>query len=273
MTRTVPIENVHPNPDNPRNEAGDVSELSASIREQGILEDIIVRPAPEIGEDQYMILDGYRRWVAARTVLTSVNVSVRTPHPNENLAVSEIIMSLTTTLHRRDLGPIDRAKAYARLRDEAGMTQVQIARMMGLKNDSSVSTYLSLLELSPSYQKNVAEGRATVTGAIAAVQRKRAIERKVKGHKPVGAEWEPDHFTKNHHLAKKAQTMCDARDHNGRRRYGKVACGNCWETVIRQDEAKAVQIEYQGMGLEVPFIPPVMTASTRRETTNHKGES
>ena len=51
--------------------------------------------------------------------------------------------------------------------------------------------------------------------------------------------WEPDHFTTGHRLAREARALCDAREHTGRRRVGKVACGQCWETVIRQDERAA----------------------------------
>lgn len=266
QTITVPLENLHPNPHNPRNEAGDVTELAASIKSQGILQDILVRPAPEFGPEHYMIEDGYRRWVAAKQHFTHVRVTVVTPEPHENLAVREIIISLTTTIHRTDLNAIERAKAYGRLRDEAGMNQQQIAKLMGLKSDSSVSRSLSLLELSPSYQRAVATGKTPVDRAVQAVQRKRAQNRKDQGHKPAKVEWEPEHFTRDHHLAGKARTMCDAREHTNRRRYGKVACGQCWETVIRQDQNVVDRVEYQGMGFEVPFIPPIMTPDN---DTNH----
>lgn len=253
------VNNIHPNLANPRTEAGDVTELAASIRENGILQDILVRPAPELGPDQYVIEDGYRRWVAAKYVTDEIRVTVRVPGPDDDLAIREVITSLVTTIHRKDLTPMERARAYGRLRDEAGMTQAQIAKLMGLKSDGTVSRYLMLLELAPSYQKAVAEGKASVEHAIGAVSRKRAKERKEKGHKPALVEWEPDHFTSNHHLAKMAKTMCDAREHTARRRYGNIACGLCWETVIRQDQSKADRVEYQGMGLAVPFIAPIMT--------------
>jgi ParB family transcriptional regulator, chromosome partitioning protein len=271
-TVTVPLDRLHPNPDNPRKEAGDVTELANSIRQHGIKHRIIVRPAPEFGEGHYMIMDGYRRWVAAQIVLTSVTVDVENPHPDENLAISEILMALVTSLHTEKLGPMEKARAYQRLMKEGGMTQKQVADTMGFKSDSSVNQYLSLLELSPGYQKAVETGRVSVARAMEAVKRTRAIQRKTKGQKPHGTEWEPDHFTPNHSLAKKARAMCDAREHTGRRRIGHVACGQCWETVIRQDEALSVKTEYKGMGFDVPFIPPIMTPGTVRETTNHRSE-
>ena len=48
--------------------------------------------------------------------------------------------------------------------------------------------------------------------------------------------WEPDHFTSQHPLARKAKALCDGREHQMRRRVGKHACGECRETVIRADE-------------------------------------
>jgi ParB family chromosome partitioning protein len=141
------------------------------------------------------------------------------------------------------------------------MNQTEIAKLMGFKSDGTVSRALSLLELSPSYQKAVASGSTSVERALEAVGRKRAIQRRTKGLKPANTEWEPDHFTSAHHLAKKARTMCDAREHTARRRYGKVACGHCWETVIRQDQNTVDRVEYKSLGLEVPFMPPIMTPS------------
>lgn len=55
-------------------------------------------------------------------------------------------------------------------------------------------------------------------------------------------EWEPDHFTPGHQLAKKAKALCEAREHTLRRRVGKTACGQCWETVIRADERIAAEV-------------------------------
>jgi len=265
QTITVPVENLHPNPDNPRLEAGDVSELAESIRRHGIKTDILVRPAPEFGDDHYMIEDGYRRWVAARHLLDfeTLQVKVSIPRPGEDLAIREVVTSLITTLHRQDLGPMERARAYGRLRDEAHMTQQEIATLMGFKSDSPVSRSLSLLELSPSYQKAVERGTTSVSRALQAIGQKRAKERVKQGQKPANVEWEPEHFTNKHPLAKQARTMCDTRGHTNRRRLDRVACGQCWETVIRQDEAKVVQVGYKNAGIEVPWMPawPIGTFS------------
>jgi ParB/RepB/Spo0J family partition protein len=266
MSIRVSVDKIHPNPDNPRIEAGDVTELAASIRKQGILQELLLRPAPEFGDGHYIIEDGYRRWVAARQVLTAVPARIRIPHPKESLTVREIVTSMVTTIHRRDLNAMEKARALGRLRDEANMSQVQIAQELGI-DSGTVSRYLALLELSPAYQQSLLRGTASVERALSAVKDKRARERKNKGQKPITVGWEPDHFTPNHHLAKKAKTMCDAREHSGRRRYGNVACGQCWETVIRQDQNTVDRVEFEAMGFKVPFKPPVMTVGTVGGTT------
>lgn len=271
-TISVPIKNIHPNPDNPRFEAGDVTALARSISDEDLLSPLLVIPSPDPtqGEGHYMIEDGYRRWVAAKERgRVSLNCTVRYPAPGEDLRVRALITGLITDLHKEHLTAMERAEAYGRLRDEGGMSQGEIAQRLSL-NTSTVSRYLSLLELSDKSKDDVRSGKLSVENAITAVKKHRAGQRKKEGKKPVDVGWEPDHFTRNHHLAKKAQTMCDAREHTGRRRYDGVACGQCWETVIRQDQSKVDYQEYKqavedaGGQFAVPFLPPLMTAGTSR---------
>lgn len=265
---------IHPNPDNPRIEAGDVTVLAASIREQGIKQPLLVIPAPLFGDGHFMLEDGYRRWVASRNILYALPCQVRVPHPDENLAVSALITGLVTDTNE-NLTAMEKSKAYSRLRKE-GMTQAQIARAVGV-HDSTVARYLALDELAPAAQERVRKGTLSVDNALDAVKRHRATGRKKEGKKPIDPGWDPDHFTRRHHLARKAETMCNAREHNGRRRLGREAgydgaCGQCWETCIRQDQSTVDRVEYQGMGFDVPFIAPVMTAGTKTATANHRQE-
>lgn len=269
-TISVPIKNIHPNPDNPRFEAGDVTALARSISDEDLLSPLLVIPAPEFGDGHYMIEDGYRRWVASKERnRVSLNCTVRYPAENEDRRVRALITGLITDLHKEHLTAMERAEAYGRLRDEGGMSQGEIAQRLSL-NTSTVSRYLSLLELSDKSKNDVRTGKLSVENAITAVKKHRAGQRKKEGKKPVDVGWEPDHFTRNHHLARKAQTMCDAREHTGRRRLGGVSCGQCWETVIRQDEAKVQhamfmeQLKEAGLSMNVPFLPPIMTAGTQK---------
>lgn len=242
---------IHPNPDNPRWEAGDVTGLSQSIGEDGLLQDLLVIPAPQFGPGHFMIEDGYCRWVAAKGTGEELPCRVRYPEPGEDLTFRALITGLITDEHKTPLTAMERAKAYGRLRDEYGMTQEQIAKRCGLTT-STISRYLSLLELSDKSQGDVRIGKLTVEKAVQAVQRHRATDRKKEGKKPVDVGWEPDHFSVNHHLARKARVMCDARDHNNRRRHG-GACGACWETVIRQDQDRVNRAAE--ISDSVPLVP------------------
>jgi ParB family chromosome partitioning protein len=271
--KIILLKNVHPNPDNPRIQAGDVTDLAASIQEVGLIDPLLVIPAPwledsdEPDERHYMIEDGYRRWVACRTIFEEVECRIRIPGPEEDLAHRAIVTALATSLHRVGLSPMERARAYGRLRDQGHLTHARIAELAGV-GESAVSSSLMLLDLAPKAQQRVEAGTLKVKDAVEAIKQHRAKSRKSQGKKPIDVGWEPDHFTKNHHLAKRAKTMCDAREHSGRRRLGAVACGQCWETVIRQDEVKVQQASMAEAGIALPFVPPLMTAGTRKPESN-----
>ena len=138
---------------------------------------------------------------------------------------------------RRDLGPAEKAEAMGALRNH-GLSAVQIAGRTGL-SDATAGYCLSLPGLDDDARKLVREGRIQVGDAIAAVRRVRARQRKAKGKPKTGPVWEPGHLDARHPLARKANAMCHAREHTMRRRIGKVACGQCWETAIREDERLA----------------------------------
>lgn len=222
---------IEPHPGNIRADLGDVTELADSIREQGILQPLIVEPKPG-SPGRYILLAGHRRHAAAQLAgLIEVPIVVTAQRgPGHAIEVM-----LVENCQRRDLGPVEKAEAMGRLRDLHHYSQARIARAIGL-SQSTVTYYLSLLELSAASREKVRAGDLPMGDAIAAVRRTRKRQRKAAGGAPVGAEWEPDHFTGKHPLARKAAALCEAREHTMRRRIGRVACGQCWETVIRQDE-------------------------------------
>jgi ParB family chromosome partitioning protein len=119
-----------------------------------------------------------------------------------------------------------------------GYSVSRIAKSTGFA-EATIYTYLALLDLDNRTRQMVRDGRLTVSDALAGVRRARKQRRKREGKAEVGPMWEPDHFTGQHQLARKARKLCDAREHTQRRRVGRVACGQCWETVIRQDERTA----------------------------------
>jgi ParB family transcriptional regulator, chromosome partitioning protein len=137
----VPIEELHPNRDQPRRHFDDeaLEELAASIRAHGILEPILVRRRPQGG---YAIVAGERRWRAAqRAGLKEVPVFVR-----ELSDTQAFEAALVENLQREDLNPVETARALSRLIDEHGHTQESVAQRVG-KNRSTVTNALRLLKL------------------------------------------------------------------------------------------------------------------------------
>jgi ParB family transcriptional regulator, chromosome partitioning protein len=229
----VPIGRVHPHPRNPRHDLGDLSETAASIRAHGILQPLVVRQHPRLA-GQWEVIAGHRRLAAARAAgLAMVPVIVREA-PG---ALPEELM-LIENLHREDLNPMDKAEAHGRLR-EGGRSVAGISASTGL-HEKTIYASLLLLELAPMTRQAVREGRLSAADALEAIRRERKRRRRSAG-KPAmgGGEWEPDWFTSRHPLAGKASALCDDMGHTMRRRLGKVACGECFEAVIRVDERNA----------------------------------
>jgi len=235
MTGLMSVLRIQPHPGNIRENPGDVAELAASIREQGVLQPIVVQPHPA-GHGQFIVLAGHRRLAAARLAgLSEVPVVVR-----EAAGPARAVeVMLAENCHRRDLGAADKAAAMGRLRDH-GYTATQIAGRTGLAL-STVTNYLALLELSASSLDKIRRGQLSAADGLAAVRATRARQRRRGGRARAGAQWEPEHLSAGHQLARKASALCEAREHTLRRRIGRTACGQCWETVIRQDEQLAMR--------------------------------
>ncbi len=149
---TVPIEKIAPSPSQPRREFDDRSldELAASIREQGIIQPLILRRSG----DGYTIVAGERRWRAAQRVgLREVPAIVKDVEDRDALE-----MALVENLQREDLNPIEEARAYELLIREYGLTHETISARIG-KDRSTITNQLRLLKLPPSVQQALMEGR------------------------------------------------------------------------------------------------------------------
>ncbi|MGH6978705.1 MAG: ParB/RepB/Spo0J family partition protein, partial [Brevundimonas sp.] len=116
----VPIESLKPNPDQPRKSFNqdDLEELTASIRDKGVLQPILVRTQP--GEDGvWQIIAGERRWRASQAArLTHVPIVV---HEMDDVAVLEV--AIVENVQRADLTPLEEAEAYRVLMERFGRTQ------------------------------------------------------------------------------------------------------------------------------------------------------
>ncbi|WP_416886842.1 ParB/RepB/Spo0J family partition protein [Marinospirillum sp.] len=139
----LPIEFLQPGQYQPRRDMHSeaLEELAASIRQQGIMQPILVR---RLGVDRYEIIAGERRWRAAQLAeLEKVPCLIREADDRDVVA-----LALIENLQREDLNPIEEAIALQRLQKEFSLTQQQVAEAVG-KSRSAISNLLRLLQLHP----------------------------------------------------------------------------------------------------------------------------
>ncbi len=152
MGQEIPIANLHAHPNQPRTrfDEGALEELANSIRINGILQPILVRPRIAGG---YEIVAGERRYRAAlRAGLVKVPVVIRELSDEDTLA-----LALIENLIREDIGPMETARAFRRLMDDFGWTQEEMGQRVG-KSRPSIANSLRLLELPVPIQESVERG-------------------------------------------------------------------------------------------------------------------
>lgn len=139
LGRYIQIEDIETNPDQPRTNVGDLSELKESIAAKGVLEPLLVRP---VAGGRYRIIAGERRFRAAMEAgLAEV------PCIELDVSESEVLeIALIENLHRRDLHPFEEAEGFAGLTERHGYTQQQIASAIG-RSRVSVTEAMSLLDI------------------------------------------------------------------------------------------------------------------------------
>jgi len=138
------IEDVHPTADNPRQRFDEqkLAELAESIKNQGLVQPLVVRKRSDGDGGGFWLIAGERRWRAAqRAGLKSVPVVVK-----DVQAKDAYELTLVENLQREDLNPIEEAEAYQRLSSEFGYTQEQLALRVG-KDRATVANSLRLLKL------------------------------------------------------------------------------------------------------------------------------
>ena len=158
---SIPIEQLFRSPYQPRRRIGEesIDELAASIRSQGLLEPIIVRPRIAGG---FEIIAGERRWRAAqRAELDRVPAVVRDADDREAMAIA-----LVENIQREDLNPLEEARALKRLLDEFAYTHEALADAVG-KSRTAVTNLLRLLNLAPAVRELLDAGEVEMGHARA----------------------------------------------------------------------------------------------------------
>jgi ParB family chromosome partitioning protein len=163
--RRLPVAMLTPNPRNPRKsfDDGDLADLASSIRERGVVQAILVRPAAG-GGDGYEIIAGERRWRAAqRAGLHEVPVVVHDVSDREALE-----LAIIENVQRADLNALEEAIGYQQLIDEHGYSQGQLGEVIG-KSRPHIANTLRLLKLPEAVQAYVRNGQLSAGHARALV--------------------------------------------------------------------------------------------------------
>jgi ParB family transcriptional regulator, chromosome partitioning protein len=150
--REVDIESIRPNTYQPRKhlDESELSPLSDSIKEVGVLQPLLVRASAS----GFELIAGERRWRASKQAgLTTVPVIVK-----DSDDAGSLEQALVENLHRKDLNPLDEASAYKQLIEDFSMTHDKIAKRVG-RSRAAVSNLLRLLQAPPKIQRLVIDGR------------------------------------------------------------------------------------------------------------------
>ena len=174
----LPLGQIRPNPRQPRKrlDAEALGGLAESVRAQGVVQPIVVRP---VGEGAYEIVAGERRWRAARAAgLATVPAVVRETDDRESL-----VLALVENVARENLSAVEEARAYALLQDEFGLSLGEVAERVG-RSKPSVSNRLRLLELPDDVldcveRGQLSEGHARAVLSVPGNEERRALMRKI----------------------------------------------------------------------------------------------
>ncbi|PZQ52519.1 MAG: chromosome partitioning protein ParB [Rhodovulum sulfidophilum] len=163
--RTLPIERIKPNPNQPRRDFSekDLQDLASSIREKGVIQPLILRPHPSEPEI-FEIVAGERRWRAAQLAqVHELPVLVRELDDTEVLE-----LAIIENIQREDLNAIEEAMGYRQLMDRFGHTQERLAEALG-KSRSHIANLLRLLTLPEGVLDHVRHGRLSAGHARALI--------------------------------------------------------------------------------------------------------
>ena len=174
----LPVGSIRPNSRQPRRrfDAEAISELADSVRTQGLVQPVLVRPT-EPG--QWELIAGERRWRAARSAgLATIPALVRESDDRDSL-----LLALVENVAREDLSPIEEARAYAVLLDEFGLSLGDVAERVG-RSKPTVSNRIRLLELPEDViglleRGLITEGHARAILSVPAHDDRRALARQV----------------------------------------------------------------------------------------------
>ncbi|HEU0051757.1 MAG TPA: ParB/RepB/Spo0J family partition protein, partial [Longimicrobium sp.] len=164
--REVATARIAPNPFQPRREFSpeQLAELEESIRQNGLLQPLVVRPATDATPEgaEWELVAGERRWRAVRRLgWTQVPVVVKEIDDRAML-----VLAIVENVQRAELSPLEEAAGYRQLIDEFGFTQAEVAESVG-RDRSTIANLLRLLQLPATVQRLVSDGQLSMGHARA----------------------------------------------------------------------------------------------------------
>lgn len=162
MLKRIRLDQIQPNPDQPRKAFDEIAltELSASIEAQGLIQPITVRPA----DDGYQITAGERRWRASCLWRDRGGPDTILCHVRSTDERTRDIHAIIENGQRRDISPVEEGRAYKRMLDEHGMTVDELAAAIG-KQPWRIRDRLHMLGLSNDSEKLLRQGVITASQA------------------------------------------------------------------------------------------------------------
>ena len=150
----LPLNRIRPNPFQPRKEFApeELADLAKSIKDNGLLQPLLVRPGPGSGEDWELVAGERRLRAVGQLGWEEVPAWVKEVDDQTLL-----VLALVENLQREALGPLEEAEGYRVLSESFGLTQGEIADAVG-KNRSTVANTLRLLQLPPSVRRLLVNG-------------------------------------------------------------------------------------------------------------------
>lgn len=161
--RLIPIHQIAPNPEQPRVDIGDLTELSSSIKQNGVLEPLLVKPN---GDGTWMIIAGERRWRAANLAelieVPCIELDI------DEKSIAEI--ALIENLQRKDLTVWEEADGFAYLVERFGYTHEDIAKKIG-KSRTTVTESMAIAGLPESIRVKCRQNAVTAKAALLEIAR------------------------------------------------------------------------------------------------------
>lgn len=153
----IDVNQIFPNPHQPRRyfDEDALNDLANSIREFGIIQPLVITRVDKNGQEAYQLIAGERRLLAAKKVgLKTVPVVIKSVGADKE----RLELAIIENIQRENLNPLEAARSYARLQDEFGYTQREIASRMG-KSRETIANNLRLLNLPTEIQRALEEGK------------------------------------------------------------------------------------------------------------------